>query len=257
MRDFIERIIKEAGQICLDEQGQLRQGDIGYKGPRDLVTPVDRAVERFLVKRIRAEYPGHDIIGEEDGEQVSGSRWCWIIDPIDGTTSYCHGLPSFSVSIALRTDGELTHGAVYAPALAQLFQAERGQGARLNGKRMRVSSCRTLSSALLATGFACLRDERLERNNLFYLNRLLPKIRDIRRCGSAALDLAWVAAGKMDGFWEMNLNIYDVAAGVLLVREAGGTVSDFSGAADFPEKGIIASNFYLTAPLLENLSPDA
>jgi len=247
--DFIIDHVKEAGEICSRAQDRLGEADIIKKSDKDLVTPIDREVERFLTEAIRARFPTHDIIGEEHGKQVHGGDWCWIIDPIDGTTSYCHGQPYYSVSVAVRQGTELQAAAVYAPALGQLFHAERGGGAYLNDRPVHVSACDQLDSAVLATGFACLRAGH-SHNNLPYLNRLLPAIRDIRRCGSAALDLAYVAAGKLDGFWELDLNLYDIAAGVLLVREAGGDVCDFHGRQAFPERGTVATNGRITGALL-------
>lgn len=249
MLDFIREIIVAAGDMCRRGQQFLEDVQIDFKGPKDLVTDVDREVERFLVRTIKERFPDHDIIGEEDGTQLSGSEYCWIIDPIDGTTSFCHGQPFFAVSIGLRRWTELVAGGVFAPMLDQLFLAERGSGAMLNERPITVSACTRLDASVLATGFACLRAG-MTHNNLRYVNDLLPHIRDIRRCGSAALDLAYVAAGKVDGFWELNLNWYDIAAGVLLVTEAGGTVSDFFGGSTYPESGIVASNGFIADALL-------
>lgn len=249
MIEFIRQHLLHAGALCRQGQQTLAAADIERKGPKDLVTAVDRSVERYLVERIVERFPGHDIIGEEEGERLSGADWCWIIDPIDGTTSFCRGQAYYAVSIGLRRGGDLVAAGIYAPALDQLFLAERGSGAFLDGKRIEVSACKRLDEAVLATGFACLRAG-LSHNNLYYLNLILPHILDLRRCGSAALDLAYVAAGKVDGFWELNLNLYDIAAGVLLVREAGGVVTDFFGGADFPGRGIVAGNGRITAELL-------
>jgi myo-inositol-1(or 4)-monophosphatase len=206
-------------------------------------------VEDYLVRQIKDRFPGHDIIGEESGSHLTGSEYCWVIDPIDGTTSYFHRQPYFSVSIALKEKGKLLCGGVYAPALDQMFLAARGEGAALNGKPIHVSQSSRMADSVLATGFACLRAG-LEDNNLGYFNRIMPEIRDVRRCGSAALDLAYVAAGKYDGFWEMNLNEYDVAAGILLVLEAGGQVFDFNGDSHYPQEGIIATNGCIDNELL-------
>ncbi len=260
MIEFIEKIAKEAGKICLRSAVTMSEEKMEFKGIRDLVTTADREVESFLVSEIRALYPDHRIIGEEGGtREGTGHGECrecgeWIIDPIDGTVSFFHGQPYYSISIAYREQGVLQAGVVYAPALGQLFSAQRGKGAFLNGtERLQVSSVSSMINAVLATGFACLRAGR-EPNNLIYLNRILPQIRDIRRCGSAALDLAYVAAGKVDGFWEMELNLYDVAAGVLLVEEAGGRVRDMRGGTDFPQEGIVAGNNFVMEQLLDNFS---
>lgn len=253
MRNFLEETIEAAGDICLRGITENSVSEVEFKGPKDLVTIVDQQVENYIVERIITCFPDHDIIGEETGTRLNGNRYCWIIDPIDGTTSYVHGQPYFSVSIAVRKDGEIILAAVYAPEMRQLFLAEKGLGATLNGEHISVSNCNTLDASVLATGFACLRAGH-DHNNLAYFNRIMPHIRDIRRCGSAALDLAYVAAGKYDGFWELNLNIYDIAAGVLLVTEAGGKVCDFERGEAFPEKGIIATNGKITAELAAHLT---
>lgn len=253
MIDFIKHHATEAGTICLKHQDLLSSGDIELKSPKDLVTIVDRAVEDYLVERILEKYPDHDIIREEGEDILNGNSHCWIIDPIDGTTSYAYGQPYYSISIALKEEGALVAGVVYAPALGQLFHAARGNGVFLNDKPIAVSDCSKLAESVLATGFACLRSGH-EHNNLKYLNRLLPNIRDVRRCGSAALDMAYVAAGKYDGFWELNLNLYDISAGVLLVQEAGGTICDFQGGQQVPEKGIVAANGRITREFLSYLT---
>ncbi|MFA6101387.1 MAG: inositol monophosphatase family protein [Victivallaceae bacterium] len=242
MIEFIKEIARQAGATALEEMKRLDASRVHAKGTdKDMVTEVDRMIEDQLIAAIHSRFPEHDIYGEETGRSGSGSEFCWIIDPIDGTTSYIHQTPYFSISIGLQRNGENIAGAVYAPKLGELFWAEKGRGAFLNGERIRVSPRNVLGQSLVATGFACIRAG-LKENNLKYFTRIMPDIRDIRRCGSAAVDLAYVACGRYDGFWEMSLNIYDVAAGVLLVEEAGGTVSDMSGGKSFPEQGIVASN---------------
>jgi len=250
--DFIKRQVAIAGEICLNHQDKLSSGDISYKSPRDLVTVVDKKVEDYLVNEIRKEFPDHDFIREEGEDILTGSRYCWIIDPVDGTNSYAHRQPYYSISVALREGEKIVAGAVYAPALGQLFSAAIGKGAFLNDSPIAVSDCDVLSASVLATGFSCLRSGH-EHNNLGYFNRLMPAIRDIRRCGSAALDMAYVAAGKYEGFWELNLNLYDISAGVVLVKEAGGTICDFHGGQDYPKKGIVATNGRITQELLSFL----
>lgn len=252
MIDFIKHHAAIAGNICLKHQDSLSSADIELKSPKDLVTIVDREVEDYLVEQIRQNYPDHDIIREEGEDILNGNKHCWIIDPVDGTTSYAYGQPFYSISIALVEDNELAAGVVYAPALGQLFSAARGCGAFLNEKPIHVSGCKVLAESVLATGFACLRSGH-EHNNLGYFSRLLPNIRDVRRCGSAALDMAYVAAGKYDGFWELNLNLYDISAGVILVKEAGGVICDFLGGIQFPEKGIVAANGSINEELLSFL----
>ena len=246
---YLQEILGAAGELCLSGLAEDLSRDLEFKDSKDLVTVIDRRVEDYLVRQIKDRFPGHDIIGEESGSHLTGSEYCWVIDPIDGTTSYFHRQPYFSVSIALKEKGKLLCGGVYAPALDQMFLAARGEGAALNGKPIHVSQSSRMADSVLATGFACLRAG-LEDNNLGYFNRIMPEIRDVRRCGSAALDLAYVAAGKYDGFWEMNLNEYDVAAGILLVLEAGGQVFDFKGDNHYPQEGIIATNGCLDNELL-------
>ncbi|MDT8379629.1 MAG: inositol monophosphatase family protein [Desulfotignum sp.] len=253
MQSFLKEIIVQAGDICLEKQGRLTPDDLMFKARKDLVTATDRQVEAFLVEQIHSRFPDHGVWGEETGRTSTGSEYCWIIDPIDGTTSFFHGQPYYAVSIALKKGQEIISGAVYAPALGQLFQAGRKEGAWLNDHPLHVSATTTLTDAVMATGFACLRAG-LEPNNLIHFNRIVPRLRDIRRCGSAAVDLCYVAAGKLDGFWELNLNVYDVAAGVLMVTEAGGVVTDFTGGPDFPEKGIVAANRVMADILITQLT---
>jgi myo-inositol-1(or 4)-monophosphatase len=248
MLSFLKKMIAQAGDICLNEQDRLTPGDLEFKNRKDLVTATDRKVEAFIVSQIATRFPDHGVWGEETGRNQTQSEFLWIIDPIDGTTSFFHGQPYYAVSIALEKAGETILGAVLAPALGQLFYAEKDRGAYLNDQPIRVSAAAMLADAVMATGFACLRAGHT-KNNLTHFNRIVPQLRDIRRCGSAALDLCYVACGKLDGFWELNLNRYDVAAGVLLVTEAGGIVSDFAGGSQFPHQGIVAANREL-APIL-------
>ena len=252
MISFLKNLIIRAGEICIEEQHSLKSADLEFKNPKDLVTITDKKVESFLIHEIKANYPEHDILGEETGRSGRSSRFLWIIDPIDGTTSFFHGQPFYAVSIALEKDGEIVLGAVYAPVLGQLFHGEIGKGAFLNDVPIKVSGTENLIDAVMATGFACLRAG-LKDNNLTHFNKIVPRLRDIRRYGSAAIDLCYVACGKLDGFWEMNLNIYDVAAGVLIVKEARGNISDFSGDNNYPEKGIVAANSYLHPLLIKML----
>jgi myo-inositol-1(or 4)-monophosphatase len=247
MKDFLTRIITEAGEISLDYKRRLKDLVINRKSAKDLVTAADVAVERYLVEQIQAACPGHGILGEESGVHPGG-EYRWIIDPIDGTTSFVHDQPFYGVSVALEYRGQLVLGAVNAPALGELFVAEVDNGATLNGRPIAVSEREELGDAVLGTGFACTRDN-LEHNNLEYLGRVLPQIRDLRRYGSAAVDLAYVACGRLDGFWELNLKLYDVAAGVVLVREAGGIVTDFSGGTGRMPGEIVAANPHLHATL--------
>lgn len=227
MHKFLEETILEAGRMCLDFSKTLGDINISRKSEKDLVTEADVAVEKFITSQIKKKYPDCSILGEEGGETLGG-EYRWIIDPIDGTTSFVHAQPFYCVSIALENKGVLELGAVYAPALGELFFAQRGCGATLNGKQISVSHRSEFGDCVLATGFACIRSGE-RRNNLPIFNSILPKIRGIRRYGSAAMDLCYVACGRLDGFWELNLNLYDIAAGRLILEEAGGSYSDFSG----------------------------
>lgn len=197
--------------------------------PNDLVTEADEASEKLLVARIRRRFPGHGILTEE-GTSRSGldSEWLWLIDPLDGTVNYAHGLPSFAVSIALVHKGQVLSGVVYSPCQGLLFVAEKGQGAWLEGKRLRVSSAPALSQAMLSTGFPYRMVDNPD-NNLAEFAQVALRAQAVRRLGVASVDLAWVAAGVLDGYWEANLQPWDWAAGALLVEEAGGKVTDYSG----------------------------
>lgn len=240
MKDFLHSIITRAGRITLEHKARLHEVRVDRKSEKDLVTEADVAVEKYLVAQIKQRYPDHAILGEETGVHAGGS-WRWIIDPIDGTTSFVHDQPFYSVSVALEHNGELILAAVNAPALGELFTAEKGAGAFLNGKPIHVSQRDKLSDCVLGTGFACVR-QNLAHNNLPYFAAVMPIIRGVRRYGSAAIDLSYVAAGKLDGFWELNLKIYDIAAGWLIVKEAGGTVTDFSGSPDKLPHEVMATN---------------
>lgn len=253
MISFIKNLAHKAGRICLEGQKKMTFHDLEFKSAKDIVTQIDKEVEAFLVKAILDRYPDHGVLGEEYGAVQAKSGYRWIIDPIDGTTSFVHRLPFYSISIALEQEGELVLGVVYAPALDQLFYAEKGNGAFVNDAPIHVSSTRALDTAVMATGFACLR-EGLPNNNLPIFNEIVPKLRDIRRFGSAALDLCYTALGSLDGFWEMNLNIYDIAAGMVILKEAGGVVTDFTGGPQFPEKGIAAANKELHKELIHILT---
>ena len=240
------RAAREAGKIIRD--GMSRPFDVDMKGRRDLVTSIDRESEALIIRTIRGRHPEDRIVAEEsapvspgEGTGASTGR-AWIIDPLDGTNNYAHGYPFFCVSIAIEEGGELVAGVAYDPLRDELFVAERGRGARLNGEPIHVSVTESLSDSIVATGFPYDRTEGSE-NNLANLNRFILSVRGIRRGGSAVLDLVYVACGRLDGFWELNLNIWDVAAGGLIVREAGGTVTNFSGEGwDHTTGDIVAGN---------------
>ena len=209
-----------------------RFGKVGYreKGRANLITVADLESQRAVLGAIRRAFPGDDYKAEEDEVKLTGAEYLWLVDPLDGTTNFAHGYPASCVSIGVLKHGRPFLGGVYDPSRDELFLAEKGKGTKLNGRAIHVSSPRRVADSLLVTGFAYDRAKRPD----FYLKRFkafLTRSHDIRRSGSAALDMAWIAAGRVDGFWEYNLNPWDVAAGWLLVQEAGGTVTDFSGRA--------------------------
>lgn len=216
--------------------------EVDLKGDKDLVTEVDKESERLIVECLRSYFPGHDLLAEEGDYARQGSAFRWIIDPVDGTTNYAHGFPWFCSSIALEHDRELVAAVIYNPIYDELFTATKGGGAFLNGRRLNVSAGMPLKSTLLGTGFPydCARDP---ANNFANFIAFQKAARGIRRAGAAALDLACVAAGRLDGFWELKLKPWDVAAGVLLVLEAGGRVTTFDGSVyDVFNDRIVASN---------------
>jgi len=215
---------------------------IVFKGEIDIVTEADRISEDMILSAIRNQFPHHDILSEESTATETGSAFRWIIDPLDGTTNYAHGYPVFCVSIALERRGDVILGVVYNPMLDEMFVAEKGRGAYLNGSRLSVSGTPVLSHGLLATGFPY--DIRKDRNNnINYFVEMARKVRAIRRAGSAALDLAYVAAGRFDGFWELKLMPWDTAAGSLMVQEAGGDVTDLFGSPyQLTSPHVLASN---------------
>lgn len=227
IQNLIE-VARLAGAVLREGYGKAQS--IEEKGrASDLVTATDKASEVVVRQYLARHFPTHAILGEEEGlSGAADAEWTWIVDPLDGTTSFAHGLPFFSTCIALRHRGEIVAGAVYEPLRDEMFVAEKGAGATLNGSPMRVSATSDLSRALLATGFPYRISENPNKT-LEVFAAVVPHARGIRRMGSAGLDLAYVACGRMDGYWETLLQPWDCAAGVLLVREAGGRVTDFGG----------------------------
>jgi len=242
--NFAIQTARDAGRLLAERFG--RNLRVSNKSELDLVTESDLASERLIIDRIKTYYPRHAILAEESGTNPPAadgnqSDWRWIIDPLDGTTNYAHGYPCFCVSIGLEHKGSLELGVVYDPMRDELFTAERGEGAALNGKRIRVSPVPNLASALLCTGFPYDVRERSEFARHFA--NFIMNAQGVRRDGAAALDLAYVAAGRFDGFWEEGLKPWDVAAGALLIEEAGGKVSDYHrGPLDIFNPPILASN---------------
>jgi myo-inositol-1(or 4)-monophosphatase len=227
MLNFAIQTAQEAGHLLLDKFG--RKLEISKKGDINLVTEADLASENLIIERIRSYYPKHSILAEESGAAVPDgeSEWKWIIDPLDGTTNFAHGYPCFCVTLALEHKGEVVIGVTYDPTRNETFAAERGEGASLNGRRIRVSDTAELKDALLVTGFPY--DIARRADFARRLTQMLLHSRGVRRDGSAAIDMAYVACGRFDGFWEEGLNPWDVAAGTLLIKEAGGQVSYYDG----------------------------
>lgn len=254
MKDFLqiaERACRLAGQIQIEGLNKARK--VSYKGSINLVTDVDPLCERAIVDLLQGTYPQHDILAEEGSGNRKDSEYKWVIDPLDGTTNYAHGYPLFCTSIALEHRGEILVGAVYEPNREEMFLAEKGAGASLNGERLRVSAVEDLGQALLATGFAYNVRE-TSNNNLDHFRNFILQAQALRRDGVAAVDLCYVAAGRYDGFWELNLFPWDVAAGFLVIQEAGGKVSNFSGKPfGIYSKEILASNAALHPAMVKVL----
>lgn len=246
--------VRRAGATQREAVG--RNFSISKKGAIDLVTEIDVAIEREFRAMVAERYPEHDVLGEEFGgaEGRSPARHCWIFDPIDGTTNFAHGVPIFCASLALEIDGVVAVGAVYDPMRDELFTAERGAGAWLNGQRLRVSETDTLIDALLVTGFPySVQQDPTEILGLFA--RFIAQARAVRRLGSAALDVCYVAAGRMDAFWEKGLGPWDIAAAALMVEEAGGRISDYDGRPFHARSGrLVASNGALHGLMLETIA---
>lgn len=197
------------------------------KGEHDLVTAADRASEKLIVERLKREYPSHHIVAEESGEHEGSSEYRWYVDPLDGTTNFAHGFPVYNVTLGLEHKGELIAGVIADPTRNEFFTVERGSGAFLNGERIRVSKAAVLTDSLAATGFPSRK--RHQNINIHFFHQVSMVTHGVRRAGAAAIDLAYVACGRLDVFWEFSLNPWDIAAGVLLIREAGGTCSDMRG----------------------------
>jgi myo-inositol-1(or 4)-monophosphatase len=248
----VEAIAREAGALLMEHFA--RHVIIEYKGDVDLVTAADRASEKLIVERLRAHWPQHDLVGEEGARSDTGADYRWYVDPLDGTTNFAHGYPVFCVSIALaRKDEQLEVGVLYDPTRDEMFAAERGQGATLNGKPIHVSQTTTLAKSILGTGFPS--HKRHKNPNIHFYHQITLRSHGVRRAGSAALDLANVASGRYDGFWEFNLNPWDTAAGALLVQEAGGKVTRFDGSPfRLDSREVLASNGLIHKELLTNFA---
>jgi myo-inositol-1(or 4)-monophosphatase len=246
---------RKGGDIAARYLNRVADLEVRTKARNEFVTQVDHAAEAAIIATIRERYPGHGFLAEESG-QHPGDEYLWIVDPLDGTTNFVHGFPVFSVSIALRVRDQIEVGVVYDPSRQELFTALRGGGAQLDGRRIRVSNRADLDGALIGTGFPY-------RSNVDWLPRYLPMLRavmettaGVRRPGSAALDLSYVAAGRLDGFWEFGLSAWDVAAGALLIREAGGLVTSLTPGGDYLASGnVLAGSPKVHEALLKLLAP--
>jgi myo-inositol-1(or 4)-monophosphatase len=254
MLNIAVRAARTAGDLIVRHLDRVDQLTVTSKHRNDFVTEVDRQAEQAIIRVLRKAYPDHGILAEESGTQT-GDEYCWIIDPLDGTTNFLHGFPQFAVSIALRNQGRIEQGVVYDPLRQELFTATRGSGAQLNNRRIRVSRLTGLEGALLGTGFPFKMQEYLDAY-LAMFRSLFTDTAGIRRAGAAALDLAYVAAGRLDGFWEIGLKPWDMAAGALLIQEAGGIVGDFAGGHTFLDNGnVAAGNPKVFAAIIRAIRP--
>ena len=247
----IEAIAREAGELLMGYFA--RHVKIEYKGDVDVVTEADRASEALIMDRLQARFPRHDVVAEEGARRETGSDYKWYVDPLDGTTNFAHGFPVFCISMGLEHKGQLIAGVVYDPTRGEMFSAEKGSGAYLNQRRIHVSKTARLVESLVGTGFPS--HKRHQNPNIHFYHQITLRTHGVRRAGSAALDLASVASGRFDGFWEFNLNPWDLAAGALLVEEAGGQVSGFFGQPfRLPDRDVVASNGLIHADLLREFN---
>lgn len=252
--NIANRAARSAGNIITRSLERLDTLKVTEKQYNDFVTEIDKKAEQVIIEAIHKVYPNHSILAEESGK-TEGNDITWIIDPLDGTTNYIHGFPHFAVSIAIQNKDRIEHGLIYDPVRQETFTASRGEGAQLNNYRLRVSNRVGLQGALLGTGFPYRDLEHMDAY-LKTLRTLIPQVAGIRRAGAATLDLAYVAAGRLDGFWEFNLAPWDLAAGALLIQEAGGIVSDVDGSENFLTSGnIVAGNPKVFKALLQSIQP--
>jgi myo-inositol-1(or 4)-monophosphatase len=244
-------VVREAGELL--RKNVRETGEIFFKGVVNLVTKSDTESQDLIFSRLSARFPDHDFLAEEGLRALRGAEFRWVFDPLDGTTNFAHKFPVFCVSLGLEHQGRLACGAVYDPMRDEMFWAEKGGGAYLNGERIRVSKIDDLNKSLLATGFSY--DIRETKTNIGQFNRFLLRAQGVRRCGSAALDLCYVACGRLEGFWEMKLSPWDTAAGSVVVDEAGGRVSDFGGhPVNIYHPEVVASNGLVHQALMDVLN---
>lgn len=250
------RAARRAGAVIIRHVEHVHRLEVTAKARNDFVSEVDRMAEAEIVDEIRRAHPGHAILGEETGHSGGDGDELWIVDPLDGTTNFLHGFPMYSVSIAFQLRGRVEHGVIYDPLRQELFTASRGAGAQLDGRRIRVSARRHLDGALIGTGFPYRANAAWMSEYLAMFRAIAQKTAGIRRAGSAALDLAYVAAGRLDGFWEFGLGPWDIAAGELIVREAGGLIADLEGNEGFRDSGnVVAGPPKVFTALLAEIRP--
>jgi myo-inositol-1(or 4)-monophosphatase len=248
------RAARAAGTVIMRNMDRLDTVTVTTKGPNDFVSEVDKLAEQAIIDTVRKTHPDHGFLGEETGRH-GGDDYVWIIDPLDGTTNYLHGFPAFAVSLGIQHKGRMEHGVIYDPLRQELFTASRGGGATLDGKKIRVTAVNGLERALVGTGFPFLEHQDVDAF-MAMLRGIITKTAGVRRAGAASLDLAYVAAGRLDGFWELGLQPWDMAAGVLMVQEAGGIVGDVDGGTGFMESGnIVAGGQKVFAALVRELKP--
>ena len=248
---------RKAGDIINRYSDRVEDLEVQDKGRNEFVSKIDQMAEEAIIDTIKMAFRDHSIIGEESGHHKGDSAFEWVIDPLDGTTNYLAGIPQFSVSIAAKKNDQIILGVIFDPNKDELFTASKGEGAKVNQKRIRIGKRKSLEGSLLGTGFP-YRGESPEIMDMYFntLKALLPGTSGIRRPGSAALDLAYVAAGRYDGFWEMNLSEWDIAAGVLMIQEAGGLVGDFSGGHTHMQTGdIVAANPRIFKEMIKRIHP--
>ncbi len=249
------RAARRAGEVIVRGMNRVYRLDIRAKGQNDFVTEIDTQAEREIIEIVRKSYPDHAFLAEESGQSGGEAEFVWIIDPLDGTTNFMHGFPQFAVSIGVQRRGRMEHGVVYDPLRQELFTTSRGEGAQVDGKRIRVSGHTGLERALIGTGFPYRANLHWLDNYMGMFKAVTMQTSGIRRPGAAALDLAYVAAGRLDAFWELGLSPWDTAAGMLLITEAGGMVGTLTG-GDYQHQGhIVAGSPKVYAALLETLRP--
>ncbi len=251
---MVQAVLK-AGRGLTRDFGEVENLQVSLKGPGDFVSAADRRADEVLIAELRKARPAYGFLTEESGTIAGNDETHrWIIDPLDGTTNFLHGIPLFAVSLALEREGQLVAGVIFNPILNELYVAEKGSGAFLNDRRLRVAARRNLGDCVIATGLPGI-GRRTHDLAIPEINRMMPKLAGLRRSGSAATDLAWVASGRLDGYWENGVSPWDIAAGIVMIREAGGKVTDTKGTAEmFATNSVVAGNDAIHAAMLDNIT---